>query len=730
MKQILLFASAIALMTSCAKKDVTPGSEANLPKGISFQAQIGDDTKAQWEEAEGKYNMFWYSEADRIDVFFQNAKLDATPSAAANTWNKDELGTYKATRSMSNGLFTAISDVATINFIRPAVPANKAAFFAIWPAGLTVDGVGTPVTSLKVNMPLLNAQDQTEVNGSSTIKNVFMYSEQTGVVPANEYEATADRLALKFVRPATALTFKIANYEKNATVYGDLQSIEITSLGKRDGVKPDGTPKYDGTTLSSLDYGAATFDSKTKEITVGTTATKVKLNINGGTGLTWKDNAIAYMAINPVKRTFTEGMEITYTFADVVITKIIETSSNWPAVAGNFVGVPTLDLDNEDYVITKDNKKLVVNKGTFKTAYDKAIAQATNKTTLTTIVSKVELTTDDMKLMKDLTSLVEVTLNANTEIPSKTFTQTALTKVSMPLVTKIADDAFGIQTALATLELGSYKFDNVKANTTLLIKGALKILDMSAVENTKLEFNSDALTLNGYTALDSVTVKNGLIVGANMFDGCTSLVKVKFPVGTVNGSVELGGNSIFNACAKLESISISNTVIPAGSFKGCTVLKTTLQNGVAKSKLQPTFVGAEAFQSCAALESIDLTVATTIGESAFDGAGLKDVMYVNELTTLEENAFANCTALKRITFAKVTKVGNDAFKGTTLDHLEFKMVISSSEKTTAPSGTTFGTTTNTKLFVPINQPGVVGNSLTLKSEDGKTQTPFAFSSIS
>lgn len=734
MKQILLFASAIALMTSCAKTDVAPGEESNLPKGISFQAQIGDDTKAQWNEAEGKFNMFWYAEADKIDVYFQNANVGqpAVPSAAANKWSKTETATYKATRSTANGLFTATDDQNLISFIRPAVEKQDAAFFAVWPTGLTVDDGAVTGESLKIALPLLDNQTQDELSGSSTVENIFMYSEQANVIPANEYEAVADRLVLSFVRPVTAIYYKITNYEKNASVYGPLESIKIESLGKRDGTSADGTPKYDAGTKSALDYGVASFDTKDKKIVPGTTKSDVTLTVNAPK---WEDNAVAYMAINPVKRTFVEGMKITYTFDKVEIIKTVETSENWPVTAGNFVGAPVLDLDNEEYVLSIDQKALVVNKGTFKAAYDAAVKAGADMKKLTTLVSKVALTSTEMALLTDMTDLVDVTLNENSEIPSKTFTQTGLTKVSMAKVTKIADDGFAIQTVLATLELPAYAFDNAKVIATLLPVTAagnavLTSLDMSAVLNTKLEFNSEALSLTKFTKLTDVTVKNGLIVGANMFDGCAALANVKFPKGTENGSIELGGNSIFNGCAKLKAISISNTTIPASSFKGCSILETTLQNGVAKSILKPIFVGAEAFSGCAKIKSIDLTVAATIGQSAFSGAlALTGVMFVNELTTLAPSTFEGCVALKRITFAKVTKVGDDAFKGATLDHLEFKEKITSAEKTAATANT-FGTTTATKLFLNIGQEGVVGNKLTLKSVDGSKSTPFDFASIS
>ena len=112
-----------------------------------------------------------------------------------------------------------------------------------------------------------------------------------------------------------------------------------------------------------------------------------------------------------------------------------------------------------------------------------------------------------------------------------------------------------------------------------------------------------------------------------------------------NGITSIG-NSAFNSCAAMTSITIPDSVVKIGnlSLTGCTSLTSVaIPKGV-------TEIGEDAFGSCSGLTKIDLPSAlTTIGHRAFTDTSITKVVIPASVKTIGEGAFA-CDSLKEITF--------------------------------------------------------------------------------
>lgn len=122
------------------------------------------------------------------------------------------------------------------------------------------------------------------------------------------------------------------------------------------------------------------------------------------------------------------------------------------------------------------------------------------------------------------------------------------------------------------------------------------------------------------------------------------------------------GNSAFQECSGLTSVSIGNNVTSIGdyAFSYCSGLTNLIiGNSV-------TSIGTNAFYGCSSLT--DLTIpnnVTIIGEDAFLNCyGLTSVKIGNGVTSIGWRAFGGCSNLTSLTIGNsVTSIGNYAFKG-------------------------------------------------------------------
>lgn len=660
--------------------------------------------------------------------------------------------------------------------------SEKPIFRAYWPleaAGSRVDFAAENGSKIKIGGYVSGAQTQKTTDGYGIAENAFMVSESDtkSTYDVNDNSVAKDRFSLEFKRVNPIIYFKIKTggsdnpalnreYERDYaeglfTRFGNLKTVELEAEGSQ----KQGTALSDP---SKLTFNSnATWDIAVEDIYDPTTAfaagnandatSKITLTMNDASGLAWSNDAVAFMQIANVDRsayrtaTEKEKVTATYTFENIQLQTSVDTDKDW-AFTGDkskWVGFPKeegYNLDNEPYIAYKfsgSDYALEVNssfKGNLADLFTgsdlkgikKNDGTAITKSEIKHFVSKVDITAaEDFTVIKSLTGLTNVTLLENTTIPAEAFKGlSSLVYLNLPKVTTVANVNAFPETDYTDVYMGSYDFsDKAGTNQTgvrdrLLKKAALVKADISAVANIAAGFPTSGVTFTGFSSLKEITVKSGAVVGGAAFKDCTALEKVQFPKGVTGASVNLleGANSQFMNCAKLTTISISNTVIPDMAFNGCAKLATILGSNV--KAIVPTAIGESAFEGCKAIVDMDLSQAATIGTSAFkDCTGLegnnnlnaaRTVLYVNAITHVSDNAFSGCTAIKYISFANATTIGVDILKGTACTEIEFlKPFTVNSTVITSGSTDFFGTTTNAKLFCAKAQIGVSVNTITL-----------------
>lgn len=763
MKKVLFASALVALAASCTENELDSISAPNgKGEGISFEVEQAPTTRMQWDETETSYVPFWYAEQDRIGIFAVNVGQGAfdaiTPWLKSNGHNWQGIGTpaavapslYKATQSQQAGAFTAVSDADLLHFNGD----KDARFLAVYP-GDKVAGVqaeykdGTIVLS---NLPALATQEQTTTKGNN--KATLMYS-MSIASKENSYDAVGEKVNLKFHRPLSALVLSTENVDEytkvvnGSSIFGKLKTIDVTAKGY---LEEDGTattdPKkgpsaliYNNTdatvVIDTADYKATVNPGDI--ITTPVNFTKVSLTLGATAGLDWSDDALAIMSINNVERknfsaSKPETMEVVFKFENIDLTMMNTTASSW----NGFIEYPALDIDNYPYLVTKgtaagsNDRTLIVNSGHFEDIFDEdgdvvvwtdehnGIAGEVAKTEFKEIIINEDVVLNDaeFELLNQFTAVEKLTLKGNTEIKKNALKGLAVLKsINMPLVTKVAKDAFVSNVAFEEVLLPAYKFDDKEVYGQLLNKASLKVLDMSSVEQMTAGFPATGLSLNGFDQLTTVTVKDGVKVGSNAFGGCELLT-------TVKGTVDLVGTSAFAGCEALVTININGTVIPANTFDGAKALKNVLYNG---KQVVPTVVDAQAFNECEALEEINLANVTKLGQEAFNGCkklvGIKKANNGKNVLTvgaeyISEGAFKDCEGLEYVYFTNANGFGADILNISNnyqLKEVKFGTVLLKENVKTANEDAFGGSSdvANVKLFVNPDQDVNMINNATL-----------------
>ena len=225
--------------------------------------------------------------------------------------------------------------------------------------------------------------------------------------------------------------------------------------------------------------------------------------------------------------------------------------------------------------------------------------------------------------------------------------------------------------------LGSNAFSNCGDITFMISREAA-----NRVENFQIENGS----LRKYSGVGGdVVIPEGVTsVGANAFEGCSSLTSVVIPAGvtSIEGRAFWGcsalksviipvgvtviGELAFYDCKSLKHIAVPESVTRIGdsAFSGCVGLADDNGLVIVKSILFDydgnggdvviptgvTSIGNSAFRGCSALASVKIpNGVTSIGRSAFSWcSGLTEVVIPESVTSIGFEAFCNCRSLTRV----------------------------------------------------------------------------------
>ena len=152
-------------------------------------------------------------------------------------------------------------------------------------------------------------------------------------------------------------------------------------------------------------------------------------------------------------------------------------------------------------------------------------------------------------------------------------------------------------------------------------------------------------------------------ISDGMFENDTNITTI-----TLSSNITYIGNNAFKNCPNLKQIifksastySMASADAHSGSY-AITML------AVAISKKDPNnniaFIGESAFYNCVALESIDVSSATTIGKNAFYGCSkLESVSLNDNLTKLADSTFNGCLKLNDLQLpSALTEIGANCF---------------------------------------------------------------------
>lgn len=313
------------------------------------------------------------------------------------------------------------------------------------------------------------------------------------------------------------------------------------------------------------------------------------------------------------------------------------------------------DILSIDSVVIHNKKKYKVTKieeSAFKSKSPTTLIHLNNIKRLDLPLTLSEISSNVFN--ENLNSLQEITIHHNIkDIGYNTFANLpSLTKIDVRGISKINDWSFSLNPSLSYVHLdtcvniiGKNAFFNCTRLNTINLEN-VRFIDEHAFEGISIE------TLN---------IPNCKIVGEFAFADCRSINHIE-----LNDSIHLISNFAFINNTALKSIHIPMGIIGESAFMGCTSLNKVVLSDKIESIGKAAFFGCTAlryinipsticeieamtFIDCINMEDIILpNNLIIIGESAFEGTGLKEVVIPSSVLEIKNNAFANCRNLNKV----------------------------------------------------------------------------------
>lgn len=246
------------------------------------------------------------------------------------------------------------------------------------------------------------------------------------------------------------------------------------------------------------------------------------------------------------------------------------------------------------------------------------------------------------------------------------FAYTSLTGIDLTKVKTIEDCAFGytkltnVNISDSVTSMGEQVFYGCEELETAIIGVGLTGIPketFALCENLiNITLGSNVETI-GDNAFYQASLQNINLTGIKTI-GAAAFYMNNFTSINIPNNVTTMGENAFNSCSSLQNVVIGDglTEISEKCFRFCRKLKTvTFGKNI-------TVIKEEAFRSCYDLTSVDLTNIASIGVSAFEDCGFKNLVITGSVKTIGKEAFRACASLESVIIENgLTTITDSAF---------------------------------------------------------------------
>lgn len=219
---------------------------------------------------------------------------------------------------------------------------------------------------------------------------------------------------------------------------------------------------------------------------------------------------------------------------------------------------------------------------------------------------------------------------------------TAIGNYSFAGMVRLKDVTFESGSALSSI--GTYAFQNCIRLQSSDLPGSVESIGNYAFSNCN--------SLTSFAVPDSVKT-----LGTYVWNGCAFLHEVTF-----EGTPQVASlNSVFRGSCITKIVIPDSVTSATDAFNGCTLLKdVTLGSGL-------TTLGNNMFYGCYALEGIDLTGVTGLGDRVFYYSGLRSAD-ISGVTTLGTGVFGGAKYFESVILPTgIASIPNEFFSGTAFE---------------------------------------------------------------